>query len=45
METRLPLDFSEFLRSLSEHEVECLPVGGYAVIFYGYPRATGDIGV
>ena len=43
METRLPLDFSELLSLLNESGVEYLLVGGYAVIYYGYPRATGDI--
>jgi predicted nucleotidyltransferase len=39
----LPADFSEFLRSLNDHGVEYLVVGGYAVGYYGYPRATADI--
>ncbi|MDT7856314.1 hypothetical protein RQM47_06655 [Rubrivirga sp. S365] len=45
METRLPPDFSELLSSLNASGVEYLLVGGYAVIYYGYPRATGDIDV
>jgi hypothetical protein len=36
----LPEDFSEFLRLLNAHRVEYLVVGGYAVGFHGYPRAT-----
>ena len=28
---------------LNEHQVEYLLVGGYAVGYYGYPRATADI--
>jgi len=40
---RLPQDFKEFLRLLNEHQVEYLLVGGYAVGYYGYPRATADI--
>ena len=40
---QLPPDFSEFLRLLDEYQVEYLLVGGYAVGYYGYPRATGDI--
>ena len=40
---QLPPDFSEFLRLLNEYQVEYLLVGGYAVGYYGYPRATGDI--
>lgn len=40
---QLPLDFKEFLQLLNDHRVEYLLVGGYAVAYYGYPRATGDI--
>ena len=40
---RLPLDFKEFLKLLNSHQVEYLPVGGYAVGYHGYPRATGDM--
>ncbi|HET6569372.1 MAG TPA: nucleotidyltransferase [Rhodothermales bacterium] len=43
--TRLPLDFKEFLKSLNEQNVKYLLVGGYAVGYYGYPRATADIDV
>ncbi|MCX6543164.1 MAG: nucleotidyltransferase [Acidobacteria bacterium] len=39
----LPSDFREFLRSLNGHGVKYLVVGGYAVGYYGYPRATADI--
>jgi hypothetical protein len=38
--TRLPPDFKEFLRLLNEKQVEYLLIGGYAVGYYGYPRAT-----
>ena len=38
-------DFSEFVALLNEHNVEYLIVGGYAVSFHGYVRATGDIDV
>ena len=38
-------DFKEFLRLLIYHEVEYLLVGGYAVGFHGYPRATGDLDI
>jgi len=41
----LPPDFKDFLRLLSSNRVEYLLVGGYAVGFYGYPRATGDLDV
>ncbi len=40
---RLPSDFREFLRLLNSHSVEYLLIGGYAVGYYGYPRATGDM--
>jgi predicted nucleotidyltransferase len=42
---QLPKDFKEFLQFLNEQNVEYLLVGGYAVGFYGYPRATGDIDI
>lgn len=45
MEMRLPPDFKEFLRLLGQHGVRYLLIGGYAVNYYGYPRATGDIDV
>lgn len=45
MDIELPDDFKEFLRLLNSHQVEYLLVGGYAVGYYGYPRATGDIDV
>ena len=38
----LPSDFSAFLRLLNEHDVKYLLVGGYAVGYYGYVRATAD---
>jgi hypothetical protein len=41
----LPPDFSEFLRLLNAHRVDYLVVGGYAVAFHGYPRATADIDI
>jgi hypothetical protein len=43
--TQLPEDFKDFLRLLNEHEVQYLLVGGYAVGYYGYPRATHDIDI
>ncbi|WP_325309166.1 DUF6036 family nucleotidyltransferase [Longimicrobium sp.] len=45
MEIRLPQDFKEFLRLLRSHGVRYLLVGGYAVTYHGYPRATGDLDV
>ena len=40
---QLPPDFKEFLKLLNSHRVEYLLIGGYAVGYHGYPRATGDI--
>ena len=40
---QLPLDFKEFLRLLNSYQVEYLLIGGYAVGYHGYPRATGDM--
>ena len=41
----LPADFKEFLRLLSVHGVEYLLIGGYAVGYHGYPRATADMDI
>ncbi len=41
----LPPDFKEFLRLLNSLGVEYLVVGGYALGYHGYPRATGDMDV
>ena len=38
-------DFIDFLTTLSEHDVDFVVVGGYAVAFYGHARATKDIDV
>lgn len=43
--TPLPSVFKEFLSSLNAHSVEYLLIGGYAVIHYSRPRATGDLDV
>jgi hypothetical protein len=42
---KIPHDFSEFLRLLEEEKVDYLLVGGYAVGYHGYPRATVDLDV
>ncbi len=42
---QLPADFKEFLQLLNEHSVEYLLIGGYAVGYYGYPRATVDMDI
>ncbi len=38
-------DFKEFLKLLNSQGVEYLLVGGYAVGYHGYPRATGDMDI
>jgi len=38
-------DFKDFLRLLNSNTVEYLLVGGYAVGYHGYPRATGDMDI
>lgn len=35
----------EFLQLLNAHQVEYLLIGGYAVGYHGYPRATGDMDI
>lgn len=42
---KLDLNFAEFLRSLNPRSVEHLVVGGYAVGYHGFVRATGDLDV
>jgi predicted nucleotidyltransferase len=42
---RLPNDFKDFLRLLNGRQVEYLLVGGYAVGYHGYPRATVDLDI
>ena len=41
----LPPDFKEFLKLLNAHKVEYLLIGGYAVSYHGYPRATIDMDI
>ena len=41
----LPHDLREFLRLLSDHHVEYLLIGGYAVTYHGYPRTTDDMDI
>ena len=38
-------DYKDFLRLLNSHNVRYLLVGGYAVGYHGYPRATGDMDI
>jgi predicted nucleotidyltransferase len=42
---RLPADLREFLKLLNVVRVEYLLIGGYAVGYYGYPRATADMDI
>jgi hypothetical protein len=42
---QLPPDFKEFLKLLNSNKVEYLVVGGYAVNYYGFPRATADLDI
>jgi predicted nucleotidyltransferase len=41
----LPKDFSEFLKLLNSKQIEYLLIGGWAVGYYGYPRATGNMDI
>jgi len=45
MDIELPLDFKEFLKLLNAKKVRYLLIGGYAVGYHGYPRATNDMDV
>lgn len=38
-------NFEEVLKVFNSCEVDYLIVGGYTVIFHGYGRTTGDIGI
>jgi hypothetical protein len=41
----LTKDFKEFLQCLNAQSVKFLVIGGHAVAFHGYPRATSDLDV
>lgn len=45
MESELANDYKEFLRLLRAHGVEYLLIGGWAVGYHGYVRATYDLDV
>jgi len=45
MDISLPPDFKEFLNLLHVHGVRYLLIGGYAVGYHGYPRATNDLDI
>ncbi len=38
-------DFQDFLISLNDANVKYVLVGGYSVIFHGFPRTTGDLDI
>jgi hypothetical protein len=45
MDIELPQDFKEFLNLLNVQGVKYLLIGGYAVGYHGYPRATHDMDI
>lgn len=45
MDIELPFDFKEFLKLLNENGVRYLLIGGSAVGYHAYPRATNDMDV
>lgn len=42
---RLLQDFKEFLKLLNARKIKYLVIGGYAVGYHGYPRATADMNI
>ncbi|MBA2613488.1 MAG: nucleotidyltransferase [Bacteroidetes bacterium] len=38
-------DFQDFLKSINHSKVKYVLVGGYSVIFHGFPRTTGDLDI
>lgn len=38
-------DFQDFLKSINATKVKYVLVGGYSVIFHGFPRTTGDLDI
>ena len=45
MDMVLPPDFKEFLNLLKDKNIQYLLIGGYAVGYHGYPRATNDMDI
>jgi len=45
MDLKLAPDFKEFLKLINSKNVEYLLIGGYAVGYHGYPRATNDLDI
>lgn len=38
-------DFQDFIKSINGAKVKYVLVGGYSVIFHGFPRTTGDLDI
>jgi predicted nucleotidyltransferase len=38
-------DFQDFITALNQAEVKYVLVGGYSVIYHGFPRTTGDLDI
>lgn len=38
-------DFQDFIKSINDAKVKYVLVGGYSVIFHGFPRTTGDLDI
>jgi predicted nucleotidyltransferase len=45
MDIVLPPDFKDFLKLLNGKKIRYLLIGGYAVGYHGYPRATNDMDI
>jgi hypothetical protein len=45
MGVALPPDFKDFLKLLKSRNIKYLLIGGYAVGYHGYPRATNDMDI
>ncbi|MDY6905689.1 MAG: nucleotidyltransferase [Thermodesulfobacteriota bacterium] len=45
MDIVLQPDFKDFLRLLNDNGIRYLLIGGYAVGYHGYPRATNDMDI
>lgn len=41
----LAKNFEEILHAFNDSKVDYIIVGGYAVIFHGYGRTTGDLDI
>lgn len=41
----LEQDFEDFVGLLTKHQVNYLIVGGYALVFHGKPRHSGDLDI